>query len=45
MARRIAEILRIWIADKRFELTNPVANIPGKESGIRLKNLEIKEKR
>jgi len=43
MARRIAETLKNWITNQKFMLTNPVAKIPGKQSGIHLKNLEIRE--
>lgn len=44
MARKIAETLKGWIANRKFQLTNPVASLPGKESGIRFKGLEIKGK-
>ncbi len=44
MARKIAGILKGWIADRKFELTEPVASLPGKESGIHFKGLETKEK-
>ncbi|MGC8805299.1 MAG: homocysteine biosynthesis protein, partial [Candidatus Ratteibacteria bacterium] len=45
MARRIAQILKRWILEGKFELTNPVAKLPGKETGIRMRGFEIKEKK
>ncbi len=42
-ARKIAETLKKWITEDKFELTNPVAKLPGKESGIKFKGFEIKE--
>ncbi len=44
MARKIAETLKNWISSGKFKLTNPVAKLPGKESGIKIKGFEIKEK-
>ncbi|MCM8788231.1 MAG: homocysteine biosynthesis protein [Candidatus Omnitrophica bacterium] len=43
MARKIAEILKNWISSGKFELTNPVARLPGKEAGVKMKGFEIKE--
>ena len=45
MARKIAETLKKWIIDGKFQLTNPVAKLPGKETGIKMKGFEIKEKK
>lgn len=42
-AREIATILKNWIADGRFLLTEPVQPLPGPGAGITLKSLEIKE--
>lgn len=44
MARKIAGILKNWISSRSFELTNPVAKLPGKESGVKMKGFETKEK-
>lgn len=44
MARRIAEMLKNLISSGKFEITNPVAKLPGKESGVKMKGFEIKEK-
>ncbi|MCX6089343.1 MAG: homocysteine biosynthesis protein [Candidatus Atribacteria bacterium] len=38
-AREIAEILKKWIAEDQFTLTVPVLALPGKESGVRFRNL------
>ncbi|MGE5371746.1 MAG: homocysteine biosynthesis protein [Solirubrobacterales bacterium] len=38
-ARKIAGELKEWIRDGRFELTRPVVNLPGADSGISLKGL------
>ncbi len=40
MARKIAGILKRWIKEGRFLLTEPVAPLPGPEDGIKLKTLE-----
>jgi len=45
MARKIAETLKKWISEGKFELTEPVAKLPGRETGIRTKGFEIKEKK
>jgi uncharacterized protein (DUF39 family) len=39
-AREIAGELKAWIQKGEFTLTEPVAPLPGKESGIAFKNLE-----
>jgi uncharacterized protein (DUF39 family) len=39
MAVAIAEELKKWIRDKRFYLTEPVAALPGAESGVVFKPL------
>jgi uncharacterized protein (DUF39 family) len=36
-AREIAQLLKVWIEQGRFALTEPVAKLPGKESGITFK--------
>ncbi len=36
-AREIAQLLKGWIEQGRFVLTEPVAKLPGKESGITFK--------
>jgi len=38
-ARKIAQILKDWIKEGKFLLTEPVAPIPGAESGIKFKPL------
>jgi L-aspartate semialdehyde sulfurtransferase len=38
-AREIATTLKQWIAEGKFELTNPVAKLPGVESGVKFKLL------
>ncbi|HEX68451.1 MAG TPA: hypothetical protein ENG13_05270 [bacterium] len=42
-AREIAQILKEWIKEGRFFLTEPVAPLPGKESGITLKKMKMRE--
>lgn len=42
MARKIAQTLKQWVISGSFELTKPVAGLPGKESGIKFKGFEIK---
>ncbi|WP_369019416.1 homocysteine biosynthesis protein [Thermatribacter velox] len=39
-AREIAQTLKRWIQEGNFELTRPVVNLPGVESGVRFKNLK-----
>ncbi|MCD6231753.1 homocysteine biosynthesis protein [Candidatus Aerophobetes bacterium] len=39
-AREIAEILKNWIKEGKFLLTEPVKQLPSTNSGIRLKNLK-----
>jgi len=39
-AREIAQTLKKWIQEGAFELTRPVINLPGVESGVRFKNLK-----
>jgi uncharacterized protein (DUF39 family) len=39
-AREIAQTLKRWIQEGSFELTRPVVNLPGVESGVRFKNLK-----
>lgn len=39
-AREIAQTLKHWIQEGAFELTRPVINLPGVESGVRFKNLK-----
>jgi uncharacterized protein (DUF39 family) len=39
-AREIANILKHWIKEKQFFLTQPVEKLPGKESGITFKMLK-----
>ncbi|HAV10782.1 MAG TPA: hypothetical protein DCX22_04125, partial [Dehalococcoidia bacterium] len=39
-AVEIAETLKKWIKDGTFQLTGPVAPLPGVESGYKLKPLE-----
>lgn len=39
-AREIATILKDWIDSGKFLLTNPVAPLPGVESGIKMNSLE-----
>lgn len=33
-AREIAELLKAWIAEGKFQLTSPIAALPGAESGL-----------
>lgn len=40
-ARKIAEILKCWITEGRFELTKPVAPLPGADADIDIKPLPI----
>lgn len=42
-AVEIANILKQWILNGSFLLSEPVASLPGVESGIKLKNLEERE--
>ena len=42
-AREIAEILKTWIKKGEFLLTEPVAPLPGPESGITFKNMRMRE--
>ncbi|MFW6138306.1 MAG: homocysteine biosynthesis protein [Spirochaetota bacterium] len=42
MAKEIAQTLKTWITEGRFELTQKVAPIPGPESGQTFKPLEIR---
>ena len=44
-AVEIANILKDWIQKGEFPLTEPVASIPGAESGIKFKNLEERPQR
>lgn len=39
-ARQIANILKIWIKEGKFTLTEPVANIPSSDSGYVFKSLK-----
>lgn len=39
-AREIAEILKGWIKEGRFLLSEPVAPLPGPEAGVKFKTLE-----
>ena len=39
-AREISMILKDWVSSGKFLLTNPVAPLPGVESGIRMNTLE-----
>ncbi|BAT72386.1 conserved hypothetical protein [Thermosulfidibacter takaii ABI70S6] len=41
-ARRIAEILKEWISSGKFLLTEPVAPLPGADSGYKCKGLKIR---
>jgi uncharacterized protein (DUF39 family) len=41
-AREIAQILKDWIKGGKFYLTEPVSPIPGPDSGISLKGLEVR---
>lgn len=41
-AREIAHILKQWIKEKRFFLTEPVAYFPPADSGYKTKSLEIR---
>jgi uncharacterized protein (DUF39 family) len=38
-AREVALTLKKWIQEGKFTLTQPVAQLPGVESGVRFKNL------
>nr|MBC8275769.1 hypothetical protein [Chloroflexota bacterium] len=44
-AVEIANILKDWIQRGEFLLTEPVAPLPGAESGIKFKNLEERPQR
>ncbi len=44
-AVEISNILKDWIQKGEFLLTEPVASLPGAESGIKFKNLEEREQR
>lgn len=39
-AREIADLLKLWIVEKKFFLTEPVAHVPGAESGVTFKPLK-----
>ncbi len=42
-AREVAEILKMWIKKGDFLLTEPVAPLPGPESGLTFKNMRMRE--
>ncbi|MDP2923428.1 MAG: homocysteine biosynthesis protein [Candidatus Omnitrophota bacterium] len=42
-AREITEVLKEWIKKGKFLLTEPVASLPGADSGYAFKSLEIRE--
>ncbi len=44
MARKISQVLKNWILLGKFAITDPVAKLPGKETGMKTKGLEIREK-
>lgn len=39
-AKEIAELLKLWIIERRFFLTEPVSSLPGADSGVTFKPLK-----
>jgi len=42
MARKVAGLLKEWIAKGEFFLTEPVQRLPSADSGVKFKNLKIR---